>query len=399
MDRLRKLTLLAACVLLAMVGCRKKEVMPARMGIEKNYSAIRLTPFRVSAGMAADSYRWVIDSVKVTENVNALPAKEAAAIRDSTVSEAETLNYTFNAVGIYFLTCRAQVKGGTIAQSFKVYVLAEFQSYKPWALLIDYRPALGEKVAEEAKRVGGDLKGAIRRANASIRRESNSTIYLGSFGGYATFEFDHNVKNFAGKYDFEVLRDIEDSHIGHADLVVWVSSDKETWYRLRSKQDDRAFSGSYADGPNGAAEHGDVSGFTSDNKYLFRAGSEEVPIPVRSAYPNLVPEWIEADWQKPYDGFRLKDRYTVKKLWTEDDPPVFKDFEVKDLGRRVYNDPPSGEEPNFFGMDIEWAVDAEGNPVSLVSIKYVKVSTGTLEAPKKSWIMEGSVTSVRDLNM
>ena len=127
MDRLRKLTLLAACVLLAMVGCRKKEVMPARMGIEKNYSAIRLTPFRVSAGMVADSYRWVIDSVKVTENVNALPAREAAAIRDSTVSEAETLNYTFNAVGIYFLTCRAQVKGGTIAQSFKVHVLAEFQ--------------------------------------------------------------------------------------------------------------------------------------------------------------------------------------------------------------------------------------------------------------------------------
>lgn len=399
MDRLRKLTLLAACVLLAMVGCRKKEVMPARMGIEKNYSAIRLTPFMVSAGMAADTYRWVIDSVKVTENVNALSAREAAAIRDSTVSEAETLNYTFNAVGIYFLTCRAQVKGGTIAQSFKVHVLAEFQSYKPWALLIDYRPALGEKVTEEARRLGGNLKDAMRKANASIRRESNSTIYLGSFGGYATFKFDHNVKNFAGKYDFEVLRDTGDSHIGHADLVVWVSSDNETWYRLRSKQDDRAFSGSYAAGPNTAAVHGDVSGFTSDNKYLFRAGSEEVPIPVRSTYPNLVPEWIEADWQEPYDGFRLKDRYTMEEVWSADDPPVFEDFNVQDLGSRVYNDPPSGEKPNFFGMDIEWAVDAEGNPVRLVSIKYVRVSTGTLEAPKKYWIMEGSVMSVRDLNM
>lgn len=399
MDRLRKLTLLAACVLLAMVGCRKKEVMPARMGIEKNYSAIRLTPFTVSAGMAADAYRWVIDSVKVTENVNALPAKEAAAIRDRTVSEEETLNYTFNAVGIYFLTCRAQVKGGTIAQSFKVHVLAEFQSYKPWALLIDYRPALGEKVTEEARRQGGNLKEAMRRANASIRRESNSPIYLGSFGGYATFEFDHNVKNFAGKYDFEVLRDIEDSHIGHADLVVWVSSDKETWYRLRSKHDDRAYSGSYADGPSEEPEHKKESGFELANRYLFKSGSEQVPIPVRSTYPNLVPEWIEADWQEPYDGFRLKDRYTVEEVMSQDDPPVFKDFDVKDLGNRVYNDPPSGAEPNFFGMDIEWAVDAEGNPVSLVSIKYVKVSTGTLEAPETYWIMEGSVTSVRDLNM
>ncbi|MBB1536759.1 MAG: hypothetical protein HG464_001515, partial [Bacteroidia bacterium] len=68
MLRQGRVTLLVTFMLLLAFGCAKKEVPPARIAIEDNYSAVRLLPFSVSAGVSADSYQWVVDSVEVTEN-------------------------------------------------------------------------------------------------------------------------------------------------------------------------------------------------------------------------------------------------------------------------------------------------------------------------------------------
>lgn len=401
MERLLKITIVAALALLAAAGCRKKEVPEARIAVENNYTALRLSPFSVSAGVAAEAYQWVIDSVRVTaEDLDTQLAKEAAAIRDSTVSRQEKLECTFYTEGTYFMRCLVALKEGRVEKSFRVHVVTEFQSYKPWAKLVEYRPALGNAVSIEARNVGGELTNAISVANLKLRKENKTLVYLGSFGGYATFEFDHVVQNLKNRYDFQVLRDINNRYYGRADVVVWVSKDSKRWYRLQSQYDSIAYSGSYAAGPNGAAVDGDKTKFESDDKYLFRTSAGDVKIPVKNGETELVPKWIAANWQTHrYEGYLLKRQSWDRPKHDPSDPSVLIGYEMHQFSERAYNTPPTGENPNFYGMDIDWAVDESGKPVALNSIKYVKVATGVLEAPKTWGLLESSVTLVEDLNL
>ena len=80
-------------------------------------------------------------------------------------------------------------------------------------------------------------------------------------------------------------------------------------------------------------------------------------------------------------------------------PPNLLSYELVEFPKRKYNEPPVGEQENVFGMDIDWAVDEQGNAVQLQSIKFVKVATGVLEAPPTFHLLESSVVVVRDLNM
>ena len=403
MLRQGRVTLLVTFMLLLAFGCAKREVPPARIAIEDNYSAVRLLPFSVSAGVSADSYQWVVDSVEVTENANTLLAKESAAMRGVTVSTEETLHYTFDAVGVYYMMCRMRVGKSDLVKSFKVHVVSEFQSYKVQALLVDYRPALGQTVTEAAKNAVWGLQETMRRANLNIRRGSNAPIYLGSFGGYATFKFDHSVRNFSNKYDFEVVRDLESQDYGRADVVVWVSQDEKQWYRLRSEYDSVAYSGVYAKGPGNLSTEGDKTFFYSDDKYLWKTDRGVVNIPVKKGvtvnYLEILPKWIESDLGTPYEGYLLKRQCRVKLNYDNAVPPNLLSYELVEFPKRKYNEPPVGEQENVFGMDIDWAVDEQGNAVQLQSIKFVKVATGVLEAPPTFHLLESSVVVVRDLNM
>lgn len=398
MARLLKVTSLAVLVLLSTLGCRKKEVPSARIAIENNYTAIRLLPFSVAAGVSAENYQWVIDSVSVkADDINTQLAKEAKAIRDSTVSRQEKLECTFYTEGTYFMRCLLALKEGQLEKSFCVHVVTEFQSYKPYAKLVDYRPALGNKVRIEARNANCKLATAMARVNRNLSKKPNSNVYLGSFGGHATFEFDHAVRNLKGKYDFQVKRDTTNRDNGRADVVVWVSQDNEKWFRLQSRYDSIALSGSYANGLNGQASD-KLTGFASDDKYLFKATTGEIKIPVKEKETELVPVWIEKDFLTyTYEGFLLK-----KQAWdrpTKDLDGHVNGYEMYKFNSRQYNTPPEGEEANFFGMDIDWAVDESGNRVSLPTIKYVKVATGVLEVPKKWRLLESSVSLVEDLNL
>lgn len=402
MERLLRLMVVAALALLAMVGCRKKEVPAARLAVEDNYTAVRLLPFSVSAGVAGSAYQWVVDSVKVTAaDATTQLAREAAAMRDSTVSRQEELQCTFYTEGTYFMRCLVTLEEGKLEKSFAVHVVTEFQSYKTWARVIDYQPALGNEVSINAKNVGGDLAHAISEANLKLRKSGKTLVHLGSFGGYATFEFDHAVLNLKNRYDFQVLRDVSNRYSGLADVVVWVSRDNKNWYRLRSQYDSIPYSGSYAEGPNGAAVNGDKTGFSSDDKYLWKVSTGgEVKIPVKTNETELVPQWIGQTWKSlKYDGYLLKKQCKVEAIYDETDPAILVDYRMVDFSKRAYNTPPAGEQPNFFGMDIDWAVDHEGHPVALNSIKYVKVATGVLEVPKKWRLLESSVELVQDLNL
>lgn len=403
MARQFRLTFIVACALLVAVGCRKKEVLPARLGVENNYTAVRLLPFRVSAGVAAEAYQWVVDSVKVTaDDATTQLALDAAAMRNSTISTCEKLECTFYTEGTYYMRCVATLRQGTVEKSFRVHVVTEFQSYKSWAKIVAYQPALGRNVWVQSQGGVDDLQKAINGANLNLRKGNKQPIYLGSYGGYAVFEFDHAVLNLKNRYDFQVLRDVENFAYGKADVVVWVSTDSHTWYRLQSQNDSIPYSGTYADGPNGAAVNGDATKFVSDDRYLWKMADGEVRIPVLKGATELVPKWIAKNLQSyRYDGFLLKKQCYMDKVYQEDASGgrVVVGYTQKSYTARAYNKPPEGEKPNFFGMDIDWAVDQQGVPVALNSIKFVKVATGVLEAPETIGLLEGSVTSVEDLNL
>lgn len=400
-DGIGKMVALGALVLLVAAGCRKKEVAPARIAIENNYSVVRLMPIEISAGVSADSYRWVVDSVRVGDNPGERE-KKASAMRDSTVSESSALKYTFDAVGIYHMTCRMGVDGKELAKSFRVHVIPEFLSFKDWAKVTAYSPALGEFIVTK---VGSNetLEGAMNKANLNFRRGNKNPLYLGSFGGNATFEFDHAVQNFSDAYDFEVVRDtsVDGRYYGRADVVVWVSQDGSKWYRLRSAYDSIPYSGRYSVGPKGAPVEGDKTGFSSDDAYVWSSSTGSVNIPVRSSSENLVPGWIKDTWlSTQFDGFLLQRQCRVKAHMDPADPTVLVRYEMTEFRTRAYNEPPAGEKSNVFGMDIDWAVDdATGQAVKLKSIQYVRVATGVLEAPKTWRLLESSVIVVRDLGM
>ncbi|MDR1455011.1 MAG: PKD domain-containing protein [Tannerella sp.] len=249
----------------------------------------------------------------------------------------------------------------------------------------DFQPAPGQFVNESPDYEPGDTREDIlQKVEELLAGEESSLVSLGGYGGYIVFGFDHPVVNVADGPDFRVMGNVfvnatagalaESSEPG----IVMVSRDAngnglpdDIWYELAGSDygkpetvhDYRIVY--YKPDGDKTPEPDTENPSLTDTTYIRWADSQG-----RQGYVSrnsfheqpYYPQWVEVD-SLVFEGARLADNYVL-----ENGGYLFHACEWGYADNKPNADAQSG-------LDIEWAVDAGGQPVHLPEIHFVKVYT------------------------
>ncbi len=232
-------------------------------------------------------------------------------------------------------------------------------------------------------------------------------VSLGAFGGYIVFGFDHPVVNVVGEADFRIYGNAvitsEAQKTGSAEPgVVWVSQDTngnglpdDEWFELEGSEAERAERHLTITYFKPSADHEPV--VNSKKSYLVDAeyiawecsdGSKGWLEKNKEHSQNYWPEWIEDDQITFENVTRLPDNGVDTNGRGTNFTTYYYDWGYAD------NKPVTDPE----GFDIGNAIDAEGRPVVLTHIDFVKVQSGVRQT--LGWLGESSteVAGAEDLH-
>lgn len=225
----------------------------------------------------------------------------------------------------------------------------------------EYNPMPGQFI-NELPRWSNGLDAAQMNSLAADAINRNVVISLGAFGGSVTMKLDKSIVNVSSHTDFIVTGN---AFAGSAEPgVVEVSQDGTTWYALRGEYWDNSsmYTVTYYR-PQSSA---------TDEQYIRWTGSDGRAgwISRNSAYHTqpFFPQWLPAGENLTITARRLPDNGSLNSV----------------TGRYIlrsyagYADSFSNSDEQAW-LDIDNAVDASGNPVSLSYISYIRVTTGVLQ--------------------
>lgn len=245
--------------------------------------------------------------------------------------------------------------------------------------VIEYLPAPGQFIGDPAS--GFEDFSTMEEActYAQRRIQSGEALSLGAWGGYVTVKAQKSIRN-TGTYDFSIAGNAFDT--SNEPGIVWVMQDKngngipdEEWYELRgSYYGKEGFELGYEVTYYRPEAKSDVRwtdnrGNTGTIKYVGIFHSQEY----------YYPSWVTAD-SYTLKGTRLPQQVVYDEAtgnWSNlpfewgyvdnrgsDSEYVY----VVGLGRTL--------QMNYFR--ISDAVDADGKPVSLDAVDFIKVQTGVM---------------------
>lgn len=374
----------------------------------------------ISCGHDADTVNLGLDDVYRVARMQKLtlePALSGNACRWTVNGEvvADSRRFVFVAAeeGTYKVRFEIVDAAAPCSFDFEVIVMHEEVEYSPYiARVYEYRPAPGQFINEMPKYEDGDTEADMtRKAEECIAGTNDVLISLGAFGGYVTFGFDHTVVNVAGEYDFRIwgnaFYEVQTPELtgGSCEAgIVMVSLDEngnglpdDTWYELagsdyRNPATRHAYSITYH---RPAADKPKVPGdsFVDDAEYIRWEDSEGA-----SGYfaknifhrQDYYPRWLAAD-SYGFEGTCL--------------PPNSKDTAGNGSHFLLcpfawgYADNHPNDMAELNSFKIDWAVDADGNPVALPGIDFVRVYTGLNQS--NGWIGETSteLSKAADLHL
>lgn len=224
----------------------------------------------------------------------------------------------------------------------------------------EYVPAPGQFVNVLPAYEEGDTPETMaQKCTARIANGQGESVTLGAYGGYIVFHFDHPVVNIAGQKDFAVWGNAFENNAEPAIVMVSVDSNSngkpdDVWYELKGSEYD-----------NPATIHN----YTIS--YLFQAmqsinwtdNQGQTGVVARNSYhtQEYFPLWLAFQETLTFTGARLPNNAS----WSGSQflLPAYS---------YGYADNQPNENADGCGLDISWAVDSEGNPVSLDHIDFVK---------------------------
>jgi hypothetical protein len=258
----------------------------------------------------------------------------------------------------------------------------------------DYMPAPGQFINELPEYTPGDTREDMtRKAEEAIARNTQGMISLGGYGGYVVFGFDHEVENKPGKYDIKILANAfyaDANPNGDASKeggscepgIVMVSRDAngngrpdDPWYELTGSeyykpQTVKRYQITYykPDESKDRVPHPTYP-YLNDLEYIsWTTNGHGSGYLSRNVFhdQSYYPQWIDGETIS-FSGTKLADNYM--------DESGTGTYYVQYAYHWGYvdNQPNLDDRSNF---NIDWAVDASGNPVSLSGIHFVKVYTG-----------------------
>lgn len=255
------------------------------------------------------------------------------------------------------------------------------------AHVLEFVPAPGQftnvlPVYEE----GDDAATMCAKAEEQIANNAQGLISLGGWGGYVVFSFDHPVVNVSGENDFIIqgnafYTDASQGAAGGGSCepgIVMVSVDAnenglpdDEWYELAGSeytnpQTKHGYSVTYT---RPAADHEATPDpsqkyriDTTHVHWMDNYGDEGYVVQISFHKQPYYPQWIESN-VLTLTGARLPDNYVLKN-----NQYVLYPYEYG----YADNHPDSAR---LSQLNIEWAVKADGTPIHLNAIDFIKVYT------------------------
>ncbi|WP_073344334.1 PKD domain-containing protein [Bacteroides congonensis] len=317
--------------------------------------------------------------------------------------------------GLAMTACSGNDRGGDIPDPS--------DTYSPYVTkVVDFCPAPGQFTNSIPGWDEGDTQETMnQKALDAIGYNKKGLVSLGSFGGYIVVGFDHTIENVSGQRDFRILgnafysndnpnpnppRDGGSCEPG----IVMVAYDKnkngkpdeDEWYELAGSE---------------------YSKETTLKKYkvtYFRPDENKTPPETAEGSEIIDPEYVRWEDNQGNSGYIAKNSYHKNNSyfpqWIEGETLVFEGTLLPDNavdeglihGKGSYwvlyaydwgyaDNRLNTEEGSTF--DIDWAVDEEGEPVSLPGIDFVKVYTGVLQTCGAIGDTSTEVGGVEDLHL
>lgn len=357
MRKIAKGLLLLTAGALLIASCSKdEEVEPIKITIKDTYSIDRCKVLEVTPTITGDenaTYLWMVND----------PVNNR---KDSTLSTTKELQFIAAKAGTYDISFIVTKPGKVETRKVQVKV-ADTQYLAGVSEVVGYSPSVGYMVndlffSKNAKTTAEQLN--VLTNYIKQNKDAGINIYLGTFGGNATFKFDHTIVNLTNKKDFSVSSSYT-TVLG----TVWVAYDKnkngkaddDEWYEIAGSEHAKSTTirdfqmtfntPSYAIKRTETISWSDNKGGTGDLKYF-------VVMPENSRYP----QWL-ADQKLVLKGTRITspgfDLKTLEKTWGYAGAG-------KIVNENIIND-----------IDIDWAIDKNGKKVKLLGVDFVKIVTAT----------------------
>ncbi|WP_164974166.1 PKD-like domain-containing protein [Filimonas effusa] len=305
------------------------------------------------------------------------------SIGDSVIAKSLHLSFISPEPGSYDLTLRVTAGKQTATATSKITVATADYSTNAYTVL-EYAPAPGKlhnwsvigdkdswKYGVEYPLAYNDFltkATALRKATPYLR------LFVGSWGGYATFKFDHTVANVAGKTDLELTaffsnRDLPGVYVAY-DRNKNGKPDDDEWYEIKNAdyglEDTLEYEMTFTYDRTEVVDNKRVYTYFGwvDNKTSSAQGTIETNKTFSSATTTSGALSTRGFFPGCYMDINAKEM-VIMDGWKQS-------FSRK--GKRITKDL-TGASPfaQALNIDIDMAVNVKGEPVHLPGINFVKV--------------------------
>lgn len=355
---------------LSLLACEKEQLVAPRLTMEVPFGGYLIQledTFRLQAqaeNAAQAQYNWLIEGEEF--------------------STEQTLEFVPAAVGEYAVMLQVATEGGKDQWSFNLSVVSESKTSGPAFLspyiskVFDYHYGPGQHAQTLAKKADG----------SAFIGDTQAYVLLGGWGGYITAGFDHTISNEIGN-DFGVFTQ---PSIGSEPAVVFVMQDSNDdglpndgqWLQLK---------GSEFENPETVRNYEVTYFLTDSSEHVYWKDNQGQNGELLPEYESESWWWLNGQREVTLTGVKLPDSHHKDGDWTN----------IPGLFQWGYAENYQGEDhdeelrANLF--DIQNAVDAQGNAVSLSGIDFIKVQSAVFQ--QAGWLNEVS-TEIRgafDLQM
>lgn len=283
---------------------------------------------------------------------------------------------------IMFTACE---KNGTDIDSDPVYI-------NGIAHVFEYLPAPGQFINVMPEATAGDVPETMRK-KAEDTLKNGYAISLGGFGGYIVFGFDHTIINKEG-YDFIILGNAINTSAEPG--VIMVSPDTN----INGQPDDEWFeiAGSEYSKPTTVMDY-EITYYkpesepSNPNELEYIRWTDNKGQSGSIAKNNFHTQPYYPVWQG--DSYTLKGTFMKSNTYDQSGNGTFWINPAYDWG---YADNWANNDTKA-QIDIDWAVDKNGNSVQLKSIDFVKVYTGNRAEGGWTGEISTEVSGFIDLNI
>lgn len=368
------------------------------------------------AGFTANAGQAFLIEVKSVSDEN---VTYAWLIDGKEVAQTKSFTHTFMQAGTYQLTLKVSQEQISFEFSYTVNVgyaaLPETpKDASPYITkVLEYRPAPGQFVNTMPQYKEGDTQATMNeKALNAIGNNTRRMITLGGYGGYVTVGFDHTIRNAKDANDFLVLGNAfeNSSEPGIIQVAYDVNQngqpDEEEWFEI---------AGSAHHAPKHelwyeqAKQAGNIVETYLDYSITYKKPAKE---PTTNEEKENYIFWED---NKGHKGYKVMNQFHPQPYypqWIEEEQLVFtgtclpqnginqgtdKNFVLPSFTYGYADNYPNDAEKA--AIDIDWAVDKDGNPANLPGVDFIKIYTGVNQ--ENGWLGENSteVCGVTDLNL